>query len=717
MYPNNNQPHMKHRKLVFGIVLLLCLASLIFAVTSFARFKNNEKEMIQAARMNAEKECAGAAAKIDAQLIAFEVLVQSIAEDLGAGKLSGDAFQERLKKEVDTHPAIVEIGVSYEPYAFAQDKKIYAPRYGYKDGKAAQFFEPEAGYDHTGREWYKKTLSEGPIWRDPRYNRTTKVIAAGYVVPFYRTDESGKKIPAGTVHANLSLEKVRKKAAQMPLGKTGYAFLFSKNGTLVYYPVHQLVEEQKTVFDTVELFKGKGKDRLMAASKTALEGKSSSVILTSPVTKQGFCVYFKPIPSSGWTVCAVFLDDEIMTNQKIFRRQKILISLALVVFVTLLSAMLSGALSLKKSGFWIVSIVFSIACLAATCYLWSLVLDAPNERRNEQFAFRDPSAVSRFIDKYTQAAEKNHKKTPLFVPTGIYIKTLEFKGANDLKMSGYVWQRYTDGLHDGISRGFVLPEAQEIKTTEAYRRREDNMEVIGWYFEATIREYINYSKYPFDRPDIWIWLAHADCFNNVMLVPDLDSYKFITAQAGPGLQVGLVLPGYHFQGTFFDYAEIFTNTNFGITKNPREEKFPELRYNIQVKRNFMTPFISKIFPLLTMLAMLFIVLLMFSKEEERKKAWGISGLAVLGTVVSFFFATLLSQVNLKQELATDAIIFIENFHFIIYFTLFMMALKAFLFMGNRKVSIVQYENGLVPKLLYWPAISFLLLAISLGNFY
>ncbi|HRZ86406.1 MAG TPA: cache domain-containing protein [bacterium] len=708
---------MKHKKLAFGLALTLCLASLAFVAVSFSRYTKSDAEMVDAARKSAEEQCAGAAAKIDERMKAFEGLITSLADDLGAGKLSGDAFRERLKKEVDTHPMIVEIGVSYEPYAFAPDRKLFGPRYGYKDGKA-QFFEVDYGaYDYTQRDWYKKVLAEGPVWRDPRYNKTTKVLAAGFVVPFFRTDAAGKKVPAGTVHANLSLDKIRRKAAQMSLGKTGYAFMFSKNGALVYYPVHQLVEEQKTVFDTVELYKGKGKDRLLEAAKTALEGKSASVVLADPATGKGSCVYFRPIPASGWTVCAVFLDDEIMTSQTAFRRQKILMALALIVFFTLLSAMASGALSLRRSGFWTVSIVFSISCLAATCYLWSLILEAPNERRDEKFAFRDPGAVGRFVETYTQNAVGNHKQPPSFIPTGIYIQTLEFKGANDLEMSGYVWQKYTDGVHDGVSRGFILPEAKAIKTTEVYRRREDNTEVAGWYFEATIREYFDYSKYPFDRPDIGVRLLHADFVNNVMLVPDLDGYKFITAQAAPGLQQGLVLPGYAFQGAFFDYEETFNNTNFGITKNPREDKFPELRFNIQVKRNFMTPFISKIFPLLTMLAMLFIVLLMFSKEEERKKAWGISGLAVLGTVVSFFFATLLSQVNLKQELATDSIIFLENFHFIIYFTLFMMALKAFLFMGNKKVSLVQYDNGLIPKLLYWPAISFLLLAISLGTFY
>jgi hypothetical protein len=344
-------------------------------------------------------------------------------------------------------------------------------------------------------------------------------------------------------------------------------------------------------------------------------------------------------------------------------------------------------------------------------------MTAPLVEEKDKFVFTDAVSLKRFVDDHARSMARLNKSPAVYIPTGIYIQSLEFAGSNDLNVTGYIWQKYIDGVHDNVLRGFIMPEAREITVREAYRRKSGSIETIGWYFEATIRQQFDYSKYPFDRPNIWIWLRPADFTRNIVLVPDLGAYKFLAPASMPGLQEELALPGYTFLGSFFDHEYHIRRANFGIVSRGQMERVPELYYNIVVKRNFITPFVSKLFPLLIMFAILFVVQLMFSQEEEKKKAFGFSALAVMGVIITFFFSTLLSHNSLRQDLNADRIIFIENFHFIAYCILLLVAVKTLLFMGGSPVRIVQYKQGLIPKLLYWPVCTALVFAISFVSFY
>ena len=47
------------------------------------------------------------------------------------------------------------------------------------------------------------------------------------------------------------------------------------------------------------------------------------------------------------------------------------------------------------------------------------------------------------------------------VPTGIFLQSFEFLNANNVELSGFVWQTYGPEIPDHIMRGIVLPEAVE----------------------------------------------------------------------------------------------------------------------------------------------------------------------------------------------------------------------------------------------------------------
>ena len=70
-----------------------------------------------------------------------------------------------------------------------------------------------------------------------------------------------------------------------------------------------------------------------------------------------------------------------------------------------------------------------------------------------------PDEVTRYLEAYVPAP-KPGEEPPVFIPTGLYIESVEFKGPYDLVLSGYIWQRYADDL---ASAGFVTDMAELVQ--------------------------------------------------------------------------------------------------------------------------------------------------------------------------------------------------------------------------------------------------------------
>ena len=56
------------------------------------------------------------------------------------------------------------------------------------------------------------------------------------------------------------------------------------------------------------------------------------------------------------------------------------------------------------------------------------------------------------------------------IPTGVFIQSVEFVKANDVNVTGYVWQKYSDDIPAEVSRGFVFPE--EVGSAETVIRED-----------------------------------------------------------------------------------------------------------------------------------------------------------------------------------------------------------------------------------------------------
>ncbi|AOW20718.1 hypothetical protein LPB138_08525 [Urechidicola croceus] len=342
-------------------------------------------------------------------------------------------------------------------------------------------------------------------------------------------------------------------------------------------------------------------------------------------------------------------------------------------------------------------------------------------KTNDKNQLTDITSVNKYLK---DSVEQSVLNGALKIKTGIYLQSLNFSNANDVQLTGYIWQHYKDSIHDEFKPdhtqiGFILPDqvnsAGDIEPREVYRKRNDNEEVIGWYFEATLRQPFDYSKYPFDRNSVWVRMWPSDFINHVILVPDLEAYNSTDLNVMFGIEKKIVLGIWEPENTFFNYKTQSYDTSFGINDNSRKS-IPELHYNFVVKRKLESAFITYLLPLFLVAALLFAALLTVSKNDRILEKMGFNNSTFIGTSSALFFVVMLAHIQLKQQFQGAGIVYVEYFYILMYGMLVICTTNTYLFSisSKKNKNIITWKDNLLPKISYWP---FLLGSIIIITFF
>ncbi len=291
---------------------------------------------------------------------------------------------------------------------------------------------------------------------------------------------------------------------------------------------------------------------------------------------------------------------------------------------------------------------------------------------------------------------------PIFVPTGVYIRTIQFTTGHNLTITGILWQNYPLDTPDDVDRGVTLPDATSATFTEVARTPQSSGVLIRWNFTADVRETFLYDRYPLDRQDIWLRMRPAETENLVTLIPDLAAYPSITPATKPGLTQSLVLEGWYPVQTYFSYATTAASTTFGDERGAREAEIPELYYTVTVKRDLIVPFLTYLFPVLIIAVMLFFGLMISTKELERRAqiGWNVAG--ILSYSAALLFVALLAHINMRSVVGAEGLLYIGYFYFTLYALIMLTLLNAVLLVSKTEWKWVTHADNLIPKALYWP---------------
>ncbi len=376
---------------------------------------------------------------------------------------------------------------------------------------------------------------------------------------------------------------------------------------------------------------------------------------------------------------------------------------------------------MQHAKWWLLSVTLSIVLTAVLLSLWVQM---------NQYIIEPTQLVSeQATNDYLAANWENHAQTngeaTIKIKTGVFIQSLKFFDSTEVNLSGYIWQHYQDGVHDHIKPGpgevgFILPEqvdsGSDIVPREVYRIHDNGEEVIGWYFEASLRQPFDYVDYPFDHKTVWLRMWHKEFYRNIILVPDFEAYQATGLNDIFGIEEQIVLGTWERKNTYFDYHLLNYDSNFGIPDFIGQQGFPVLHYNFIVKRKFENAFIVYLLPLFLVATLLFAALLTVTDSKELSGRFGFNASGFIGACSALFFVVMLAHIQLREQFSGSGIVYIEYFYILMYVLLVAATANVYLFSirPGKWCWWVLYGDNVLIKVGYWPVVLVCLILITLG---
>lgn len=363
-----------------------------------------------------------------------------------------------------------------------------------------------------------------------------------------------------------------------------------------------------------------------------------------------------------------------------------------------------------KTKIMLGSNLFSIALIIVLVWQWQQLY----MKTENSIQFVNEQDVMEMLKPYLESynGERNDFK---FVKTGIYIQSMEFSKSSEVLISGYVWLKFKDGVHDDIDSEFRFPDvtssAMESVRVEAYRFRAASNEVIGWYFEAKLRQNLDYMKYPFDSHTIRIKITPRDFNSLVILVPDYSSYYSTGLNDMFGIKSSVMLDSWELNNTYFNYWATSYDTNFGIPDLIGSVRIPDLTFNIDIRRYFISALIIHLLPVLFVVTLLYGVLITIDGSQERMSRHGFNVATIIGMCISLIALFVAMHVQLRQEFAAYGFVYLEYYYLLVYILLIVVSVNAFMYSMEWSKYFHQ-RNNLFIKVGYWPLVLSFIVTIT-----
>ncbi len=293
------------------LVIAICVM-LIFAATLGYNYYRSRVILKKELEKNARNLAASVAYRVETELTAVVKVAEGMARSLETGRYNERELHSLIRTTVEKNPEIYGSSVSFEPYAFSADRRLYAPYYYRIKGNIA-FSRLENSYQYVPYiywDWYQIPRELGRLeWSEPYFDEGAgNILMSTCSVPFYE-EKGGEKKLKGIVTADISLDTLTELVSSVKILKTGYAALFSRNGMLLAHPLKDTIMNE-TFFSIAE---ANNDPSIRELGKKMIRGESGFVFHKSLMGVRSW-MYYAPIRSTGWTLAVVFPEAELLEH-------------------------------------------------------------------------------------------------------------------------------------------------------------------------------------------------------------------------------------------------------------------------------------------------------------------------------------------------------------------------------------------------------------------
>jgi hypothetical protein len=684
----------------------------MFSAYLVLNYLKEDRNLIDNALSSARQVSEESVSQINNSLNRVASQVDETAQKLFRGGVPSEFLIRALTRRlVYSDPNILQAGVAFAPFAYNSRTRLFGLANTIEEG-AVKVVDLDASEDYSmaGSEWFNLPMQGSSVWLPPQFYSDKSNATVTYSAPLYGNDNSTE--PIGVVFATYELTAFQSLMDTMDLGRYGYSFLLSSENRFMLHQNKNLIGKQ-LMFNRRS---GQTPDAVETRQiKQALDDSSLTVNFSDPDTGLQTRIFFLPIPSANWNMGLVLADGDGNLPVKISHRKLTNIALALLVSTFFLTAAIAKANQDRRRGLWIVSSVFAGSCILVGIFVMTLVMKSKIPDREGVLPITNWNTLNQFISEQRLRTLTEREEIPYFIPTGVYIQSVYLEDATTVGISGYVWQRYTKGIHDNIKRGFIMPLAKGINVTKSYTATDKKSEVVRWNFNATIHQNFNYSKYPFDSERIIVDLWHKEFTKNVILIPDLISYDLINPAARPGLSKDIKISGWKIGDSSFYYLNETFETSFGLSDFSGLRNFPNLYFGVDIRKEITGPFVSNMLPLMVVTILLFTILFLGTQDAKKTGQLGIA-LDVIAACAGFFLVAILLHIAIRRDLAAREIFYLEYFYFVTYSMILYVAVN-YVLLSKTAFHFIHRNDNFIAKVAFWPISQFALLWFTLTKFY
>ena len=695
---------------LFGLILF-CLS--IYQVYDYISFKSNQEIIVLQKGADTTAELRD---QIDDILARIAVEGKRLADIFGSKDLSKEEIEEIIKESSLSIKEIQGVTACYEPYAFSDESRLYCPYY---DKGTGDYFFVSKKYDYSiagakGTAWYTGVRDEGAKWVEPYFGEGVQDWFVDFGIPFHYTEGPKKGEVRGTITMSFVCGGFKELVHSMSLGKTGFGIITSNKNNFLAHPNSEYLGT--TNLD--DIIATEENENLREAFENLKEKKEGFIRFFDRDADDEVFFYHDKIPTSGWGLGLVFYRNSLLQDGKILNRKYIRLSILLSLLFICLLTIFYNRDHLDRGEIWAISILSSLVLLVNIALIGFLQHSSAVHADNASPPIVDISSLEKVITK--QHAKSDILKTPKLtsVPTGIFINNLEFEDSYNVNIGGKVWQKYPLDIAEKVNIGFVLPQMspfaeasyiEEISRTKIPAKEgEKGYLLVHWDIRVTLRLNLSYQDFPFDKRKINIEIVPIDNNDYLLLTPDLTSYKYTNPDKKSGLDRKISISGSEVLESYFNYTLETYDADFGYGMKGLFEEVPVLHYNINLKRKLLNAFITYLVPIVVTLIMVFILLSAVGKTEERQ--------GIIESMAAFFFVLIFSHIDLRKEIETADLTYIEYYYFICY-AMLILATYNMISYSKSKSGIFDYEQNLLFKAAFIPLMLLATLIFTFLQFY
>ncbi len=559
-------------------------------------------------------------------------------------------------------------------------------------------------YDYTDKSlktsvWYTGVVqNKAGIWSEPYYAKGAKKLVVDYGHPIFKNEEL-----IGIVSYTISLKSFSDYLKKLSVGVAGYGFI-TNDSVLISHPKIDRVLNK-------ELSKKRIKEN--PEFRKMRENESGHFDFFSNYTFEESSLFYSRM-KNGWILGLAINEHDILQGDGKFVQKiiKLTTSLSfLFVLIILFYCLIKG---IRNRHVWQISLLLAVLVVFNIVLFWYLKYNFNAQSvLNNRLKIVNKNILNNLLEERNERLTQLQIEPAIQIPTGIQINEIDFQGAYDVALCGEIWQKIPKGF-DVREKTFDFPQKTPqglaVRTNLLSKVKYEDYSLYKYEFVAKLQIDFNYTSFPLDFRVINMQLRYPYTEQNVVLIPDIESYNILDPSTKPGISHYINVPSAEITSSFFSLFKYQNKTDLSARAKKGLNDSLHLEFDVLVKRNILNPVITNILPILVIAVLIFLFPFTIQKKEGELVEG--SALSIIQASGGFFFILVLAHIQLRKNIMAPEILYLESFYIIMYIIIAVIATLILMIVKTNKYQLLERNNNFAIKVAYWPFLLLLTLVSS-----